>query len=171
MHSQYVTSACLYVVHECDYYSFTHPIWLTQMQWSTFANVISRNLFVRTADESANPNNEWSVNTVWNIGIEIISYYLRATYYVSANRNDASNVIFQSFWGRAILLKHSQNMIFSNLREFSVTLRPNNLPMIMTSWARLENAEWPWTMSIRSRIKMYRMRGRAATIVGRMAWL
>ena len=43
---------------------FSLPVCETQMQWSMLARENLRKVFVTTADTSAKPNSEWSVNTV-----------------------------------------------------------------------------------------------------------
>ncbi len=43
---------------------FSFPVWETQMQWSTLARENFRKVLVTTAEASAKPNREWSVNTV-----------------------------------------------------------------------------------------------------------
>ena len=43
---------------------FSFPVWDTQMQWSVLASEYLRKVLVTTAEASAKPNSEWSVNTV-----------------------------------------------------------------------------------------------------------
>ena len=40
------------------------PVWDTQTQWSMLASENLRKVLVTTAETSAKPNREWSVNTV-----------------------------------------------------------------------------------------------------------
>lgn len=43
---------------------FSFPVWDTHMHLSVLAKEYFKNVFVTMADKSANPNSEWSVNTV-----------------------------------------------------------------------------------------------------------
>jgi len=106
------------------------------MQWLQSANDISKNLFVIIAEVSANPNSEWSVNTVWKLNIIFYVYY----YFI-----------------------HDCWIIF--------TWMPSKRPIIIVSWAKVENAECPCIIVICSRTKTYLINGKEETIEGKTHWL
>jgi hypothetical protein len=120
-----------------------YPICDTQIQWLQSANDISKNLFVMIADVSANPKREWSVNTVYKQYLCIYKYM---------------NIIYKyiiSYW-----------IVYIN-----ITRIPSKRPIIIVSWAKVENAECPCIIVICSLTNTYLINGKEETIEGKTHWL